>query len=161
MLFDMNKNILAISLFSVFSSVALFSQESTSVNDVDLLTESINISTNSLENSALTQEQINKLDETTRILLADYQSTSKEYESLKLYNDQVQKIINSQLDEIENILFQIDELDKTNQKIVPLMIKMINGLEDFINLEIKDKEYLMVKGSNSTGLNKLMRKYTE
>ncbi len=112
MLFDMNKNILAISLFSVFSSVALFSQESTSVNDVDLLTESINISTNSLENSALTQEQINKLDETTRILLADYQSTSKEYESLKLYNDQVQKIINSQLDEIENILFQIDELDK-------------------------------------------------
>ena len=52
MLFDMNKNILAISLFSVFSSVALFSQESTSVNDVDLLTESINISTNSLENSA-------------------------------------------------------------------------------------------------------------
>ena len=108
MLFDMNKNILAISLFSVFSSVALFSQESTSVNDVDLLTESINISTNSLENSALTQEQINKLDETTRILLADYQSTSKEYESLKLYNDQVQKIINSQLDEIENIIFQID-----------------------------------------------------
>ena len=136
MLFDMNKNILAISLFSVFSSVALFSQESTSVNDVDLLTESINISTNSLENSALTQEQINKLDETTRILLADYQSTSKEYESLKLYNDQVQKIINSQLDEIENILFQIDELDKTNQKIVPLMIKMINGLEDFINLDV-------------------------
>ena len=68
-------------------------------------------------------------------MLADYQSTSKEYESLKLYNDQVQKIINSQLDEIENILFQIDELDKTNQKIV-LMIKMINGLEDFINLDV-------------------------
>ena len=101
-----------------------------------MLTESINISTDSLENSALTQEQINKLDETTRILLADYQSTSKEYESLKLYNDQVQKIINSQIAEIENILFQIDELDKTNQKIVPLMIKMINGLEDFINLDL-------------------------
>ena len=58
------------------------------------------------------------------------------YESLKLYNDQVQKIINSQISEIENILFQIDELDKTNQKIVPLMIKMINGLEDFINLDL-------------------------
>ena len=110
--------------------------ETTTISDVDLLTESINISTDSLENSALTQEQINKLDETTRILLADYQSTSKEYESLKLYNDQVQKIINSQIEEIANILFQIDELDKTNQKIVPLMIKMINGLEDFINLDV-------------------------
>ena len=135
MRFKMNKNILALSLFSTFS-FAMYAQETTEVSDVDLLTESINISTDSLENSALTQEQINKLDETTRILLADYQSTSKEYESLKLYNDQVQKIINSQIAEIANILFQIDELDKTNQKIVPLMIKMINGLEDFINLDV-------------------------
>ena len=100
----MNKNILTISLFSFFSS-AVYAQEVSTVNDVDLLTETINISTDSLENSALTQEQINKLDETTRILLADYQSTSKEYESLKLYNDQVQKIINSQIAEIANILF--------------------------------------------------------
>ena len=131
----MNKNILAISLFLIFS-YEVFAQEIVVVEDIDLLTESINISTDSLKNSALTQEQINELDEATRILLADYQSTSKEYESLKLYNDQVQKIINSQIDEIENILFQIDELDKTNQKIVPLMIKMINGLEDFIYLDV-------------------------
>jgi len=131
----MNKNILVFSLFSLFVLEAI-SQENASMDELDLLTESINISTDSLENSALTQEQINKLDETTRILLAEYQSTSKEYESLRLYNDQVQKIINSQIDEIANILFQIEELDKTNQKIVPLMIKMINGLEDFINLDV-------------------------
>ena len=131
----MNKNILIFSLFSFFVLEAI-SQETALMNEPDLLTESINISTDSLENSALTQEQINKLDETTRILLAEYQSTSKEYESLRLYNDQVQKIINSQIDEIANILFQIEELDRTNQRIVPLMIKMINGLEDFINLDV-------------------------
>ena len=131
----MNKNILIFSLFSLFVLEAV-TQDSALINEPDLLTESINISTDSLENSALTQEQINKLDETTRILLAEYQSTSKEYESLRLYNDQVQKIINSQIDEIANILFQIEELDRTNQKIVPLMIKMINGLEDFINLDV-------------------------
>ena len=73
----MNKNILVTSLFSLLS-IASNAQEINDVNNVDLLTESINISTDSLENSALTQEQINKLDETTRILLADYQSTSKE-----------------------------------------------------------------------------------
>ena len=138
----MNKNILAISLFSTFSLVS-YAQQTTSVNEIDLLTESINVSTDSLANSALTQEQIDKLDETTRILLADYQSTSKEYESLKLYNDQVQKIINSQIDEIANILFQIDELDKTNQKIVPLMIKMINlmqiHLQAFIVIAVDTK----------------------
>ena len=41
------------------------------------------------------------------------------------------------------------------------VLKSIKDVEDFINLEIKDKDYLMVKGSNSTGLNKLIRKYTE
>ena len=69
-------------------------------------------------------------------MLADYQSTTKEFESLKLYNDQVQKIINSQLEEIENIIIKIDELDKTNQRIVPLMLKMIEGLENFILLDL-------------------------
>ena len=76
MRFKMNKNILALSLFSTFS-LTTYTQETATVSDVDLLTESINISTDSLENSALTQEQINKLDETTRILLADYQSYLK------------------------------------------------------------------------------------
>ena len=48
---NMNKNILALSLFSAFS-FAINAQETTTINDVDLLTESINISTDSLENSA-------------------------------------------------------------------------------------------------------------
>ena len=43
MRFNMNKNILALSLFSAFS-FAINAQETTTVNDVDLLTESINIS---------------------------------------------------------------------------------------------------------------------
>ena len=90
----------------------------------------------SIKKSGLTQEQIEKLDEQTRILLADYQSTSKEHESLKLYNDQVQKIINSQINEIENIILKIDELDKTNQRIVPFMLRMIEGLENFIQLDL-------------------------
>jgi hypothetical protein len=98
--------------------------------------DTIELSKLSIEKSGLTQEQIVKLDEQTRILLADYQSTSKEYDSLKLYNDQVQKIINSQIEEIESILQKIDELDKTNQRIVPFMIRMIDGLENFIQLDL-------------------------
>ena len=106
------------------------------IEDKNEIKESLTISTQSIENSGLTQDQIIDLDEQTRILLADFQSTSKEYESLKLYNDQVQKIINSQLEEIESIILKIDELDQTNQRIVPLMLKMIDGLENFILLDL-------------------------
>ena len=128
----MNKLILITPLFfSLFAS-----GQDQAVEDVNPVTESVAVSTKSIEKSGLTQEQIVKLDETTRILLADYQSTTKEFESLKLYNDQVQKIINSQIEEIENIILKIDELDKTNQRIVPLMLKMIDGLENFILLDL-------------------------
>jgi len=106
------------------------------IEDKNEIKESLTISTKSIENSGLTQDQIIDLDEQTRILLAEFQSTSKEYESLKLYNDQVQKIINSQLEEIESIILKIDELDQTNQRIVPLMLKMIDGLENFILLDL-------------------------
>ena len=128
----MNKFILITPLFFFLFALA---QDQT-VEDVNPVTESVAVSTKSIEKSGLTQEQIVKLDETTRILLADYQSTTKEFESLKLYNDQVQKIINSQIEEIENIILKIDELDKTNQRIVPLMLKMIEGLENFILLDL-------------------------
>ena len=128
----MNKFILITPLF--FSLFAMGQDQA--VEDVNPVTESVAVSTKSIEKSGLTQEQIVKLDETTRILLADYQSTTKEFESLKLYNDQVQKIINSQIEEIENIILKIDELDKTNQRIVPLMLKMIDGLENFILLDL-------------------------
>jgi seryl-tRNA synthetase len=127
----------------LFVSLFALSQEQL-VEQVNPVTESVAVSTKSIENSGLTQEQIIKLDETTRILLADYQSTTKEFESLKLYNDQVQKIINSQIEEIENIILKIDELDKTNQRIVPLMLKMIDSLENFILL---DMPFLMTERS--------------
>ena len=119
----------------LFISLFALAQDQ-AVEEANPVTESVALSTKSIEKSGLTQEQIVKLDETTRILLADYQSTTKEFESLKLYNDQVQKIINSQLEEIENIILKIDELDKTNQRIVPLMLKMIEGLENFILLDL-------------------------
>ena len=128
----MNKFILITPLFISLFALA----QDQAVEEVNPVTESVAVSTKSIEKSGLTQEQIVKLDETTRILLADYQSTTKEFESLKLYNDQVQKIINSQLEEIENIILKIDELDKTNQRIVPLMLKMIEGLENFILLDL-------------------------
>jgi hypothetical protein len=113
---------------------SIFAQSVT--EDDTTVKDTIKLSTSSIEKSGLTQEQIVKLDEQTRILLADYQSTSKEYDSLKLYNNQVQKIINSQIEEIESILQKIDELDKTNQRIVPFMLRMIDGLENFIQLDL-------------------------
>ena len=53
------------------------------------LDKSVDISTNSINSGASNQERLNKLDDETRLLEFDYKDTIKEYENLKLYNDQL------------------------------------------------------------------------
>lgn len=114
--------------------ISINAQEST--NSIDELNESVGTSTQSLKDSAANQKNINTIDRQTRELEFDYKDTYKEYENLKLYNDQLQKIINSQNEEIESIILQIAELDNTNINIIPLMLKMTASLEQFISLDI-------------------------
>ena len=101
----------------------LFAQDSSQEMNSDKLKDSVEISTSSLEKASSNQREINKIDQETRDLEFEYIDTFKEYENLKLYNDQLQKIINSQLEEINSILDQIADLDNTNINIIPLMLK--------------------------------------
>ena len=120
--------------FAFIFIISINAQETT--NSIDELNESVGTSTQSLKDSAANQRNINTIDKQTRELEFDYKDTYKEYENLKLYNDQLQKIINSQNDEIESIILQIAELDNTNINIIPLMLKMTASLEQFISLDI-------------------------
>ena len=96
----------------------LFAQDSSQEMNSDKLKDSVAISTSSLEKASSNQREINKIDKETRDLEFEYIDTFKEYENLKLYNDQLQKIINSQLEEINSILDQIADLDNTNINII-------------------------------------------
>ena len=126
----MNRFILTISTCFILT---LDAQE---VNtNIDELNQSVGTSSSSIKSSASNQESINVIDKQTKELEFDYKDTYKEYENLKLYNDQLQKIINSQNEEIESIILQIAELDNTNINIIPLMLKMTASLEQFISLD--------------------------
>ena len=100
------------------------------------LGKSLDLSTSSINDGASNQEQLNKIDDETKLLEFDYKDTLKEYENLKLYNDQLQRIITSQEEEIQSILDQIDELDNININMIPIMLKMIDALDKFVTLDI-------------------------
>ena len=114
------------------SGINAASQESKN----DQLGKSLDISTDSINSGAANQERLNKIDDETKLLEFDYKDTIKEYENLKLYNDQLQRIINSQEEEIVSILNQIDELDNININLIPIMLKMIDALDKFVSLDI-------------------------
>lgn len=85
---------------------------------------------------AASQARINKLDDETQRLLNDFRATVREAESLRRYNEQLELQIKSQQEEVVSIQQQIEEIERTNREIYPLMQKMIETLEQFVALDL-------------------------
>ena len=122
--------------FLVCLPLVLIADVNSQDNKNQQLGKSLDLSTSSINEGASNQEQLNKIDDQTKLLEFDYKDTIKEYENLKLYNDQLQRIITSQEEEIQSILDQIDELDNININMIPIMLKMIDALDKFVTLDI-------------------------
>lgn len=89
--------------------------------------------------SAKSQAKIDNIYEQTLELLAEYRNTVDEAEILAQYNDHVQRLVDSQNANIKSLEDQIAGIDKTKQGVVPLMYKMIDTLEKFIELDVPIK----------------------
>jgi TolA-binding protein len=82
------------------------------------------------------QERVNKLDDETQDMLNEYRTTLRETDSLRRYNDQLELQIKSQQDEMVSIQNQIQDIERTNREIYPLMQKMIETLDRFVALDL-------------------------
>ena len=81
------------------------------------------------------QAKINDLTEETRQLLNEYKTVLKEVEGLRVYNRQLEKQIGNQEIEMEQLARSIDEVTVIERQITPLMLRMIDGLEQFVELD--------------------------
>jgi hypothetical protein len=86
--------------------------------------------------AAQAQEQINQIDEETQQLVDEYRRVIAESESLRLYNDQMQAIVNNQEEEKASINEQLDGLEQTNRDVVPLMIEMAERLGQLVRADL-------------------------
>lgn len=82
------------------------------------------------------QTRIERLDDKARKMLEEYQSASRELESLRTYNDQVERLVRSQEEEKASLHEQMTDIELTQREIVPLMLRMIEQLDLFIQRDI-------------------------
>ncbi len=101
----------------------------------DPLTHSIDTSVANTRQEAKVQQRIDKLDEETKTMLEEYQQLSRELEVLKVYDDQLQRLVESQQAEKTSIQQQMQNLDMTQREIVPLMLRMLAWLDQFVQLD--------------------------
>ena len=86
--------------------------------------------------SVKSQNKIDSIYEQTQELLAEYRNVVDEAEVLRGYNDHVQRMVDDQKANIASLERQIAGIDKIKQGVVPLMYKMIDTLETFIDLDV-------------------------
>ena len=60
-------------------------------------------------------------------VLAEYRQVVRETESLKIYNDNLERVVMDQRAEVVSINEQLDGLEATNRGVVPLMLEMIDS----------------------------------
>lgn len=82
------------------------------------------------------QANIDELSEETRSLLDDYKVVLKEVEGLRVYNAQLSRQIRGQERQLNQIEDSIGRVTATQRQMTPLMLRMIDGLEQFIDLDL-------------------------
>ncbi|MDP6374654.1 MAG: DUF3450 domain-containing protein [Pseudomonadales bacterium] len=82
------------------------------------------------------QAKIDALTDETHVLLNEYKTVLKEIEGLRVYNRQLEKQISNQEVEMAQLSDSIDKVTVIERQITPLMLRMIDGLEQFVQLDL-------------------------
>ena len=82
------------------------------------------------------QQDIDELHNETRALIDDYHARLKLVEGLRQYNRMLQKQLDDQRDDIATLQTSIADVAVVERQILPLLSRMIDGLEKFVALDV-------------------------
>ena len=85
--------------------------------------------------AAASQQRIDTLDDESRALLEEYRGTRAELENLQAYSTQMSRMVTAQEQEVVELDAQLQEIEVTKRRILPLMVRMVEVLEQFIVLD--------------------------
>ena len=102
----------------------------------DKLNQAIKTEMTSTQAAVKSQKKIDGLSDQTRKMLEEYRAATRETETLNAYNKYLQDLINSQQEEKVSLTKQLEDIEITQREIVPLALKMLDGLDDFITLDL-------------------------
>ena len=88
------------------------------------------------DNAARSQQTINQISDQTEDLITEYRQVLGEIESLQVYNERLETIVGNQRLELSTIEDQLERLESTNRGAIPLIVKMVDMLEQVIENDL-------------------------
>lgn len=102
--------------------------------------QSVSIEKKINKDTIAAQKKVDRFAEQAVDLNADYKSTLQLIDSLKIYNNQLELLIQSQENEMTTIEREMKTIDATERGAIPLMNEMIASIDNFIQIDIPFKK---------------------
>ena len=83
-----------------------------------------------------TQQRIDELSDKAQDMLSDYRAARDETANLRVYNEQLQRQVESQREELESLETQLAQIDRTQEEFVPSMLGALDALDRFVERDI-------------------------
>ncbi|MGQ0656699.1 MAG: DUF3450 domain-containing protein [Chromatiales bacterium] len=102
----------------------------------DPLSTAIDIGTGANREAAASQERIDEMAGQTQSIAEQYRQVLAQTYDLKAYNEQIQRLIDNQKVELESLGRQNGGTRITQQRLVPLLQRMVGALDQILQLDM-------------------------
>ena len=123
-------------LLGVFLGLAVSPTGLTQDSQQDLLDATVRVQTRIDAESASSQLRISQIADQTTDLLSQFRLTTQRLDRLRIYSDNLEALVADQEREKLSYDTQLDDFVIVEQGVVPLMLDMINALEQFVALDM-------------------------
>ena len=96
----------------------------------------VNRGLNRQQSAAASQKRIDDIADATDKVVSQYHQQRKVVEGLQIYNDRMRRTLTAQEEAMTRLETSIEDASLIERQIVPLMLKMIDGLDQFIQADM-------------------------
>jgi flagellar biosynthesis/type III secretory pathway chaperone len=123
-------------LVALAATVSLGASLAVSTASADSLDAVFAAGEQKLKLAQASQERIDKIVEQSQTVHSQWQAVTKEIDGLEVYNTLLDRQIANQLEQMSDLSNSIDQVTVIERQITPLMLRMVDGLDQFIGLDV-------------------------
>ncbi|MBL1142386.1 MAG: DUF3450 domain-containing protein [Proteobacteria bacterium] len=116
--------------------ILTFTLVNVSIAETEPLKSAVETKLQAQKDVVSSQKKVDSLVEQTKDSAQEYRDAIRKSDSLSTYNKQLAKLIKQQKEDLASIQRQLDNVEETQRNIVPLMLKMIDTLDQFVSLDL-------------------------